>query len=156
VLFLYALKLNYPSKVFLLRGNHETKVVASHFTFRAEVLYKYDEEVFNAIMDSFHMMPIAAEIDGKYFAVHGGLSPMLGSVSKIQEINRKVEIPNRGPLCDLMWSDPVANDMGKLANSQVDFLQNTKRNCSFNFGKRATQKFLKYNGYVCVIRAHEV
>ncbi len=38
LIFLFTLKLNYPKDVVLLRGNHETKAMTEHFTFREEVL----------------------------------------------------------------------------------------------------------------------
>lgn len=41
LIFLFTLKLNYPKDVVLLRGNHETKAMTEHFTFREEVLSKY-------------------------------------------------------------------------------------------------------------------
>ena len=44
LIFLFSLKLNYPKDVVLLRGNHETKAMTEHFTFREEVLEKYKEE----------------------------------------------------------------------------------------------------------------
>jgi len=33
--------MNYPKKVVMLRGNHETRAMTTHFTFRNEVLSKY-------------------------------------------------------------------------------------------------------------------
>lgn len=72
ILFLYALKvniylffqswkqLNHPTKVFLLRGNHESRMMTSHFTFREEVLSKYDEEVYESVCESFMTLPLAA------------------------------------------------------------------------------------------------
>ena len=36
--------MNYPKEVILLRGNHESRAMTEHFTFRAEVLNKYREE----------------------------------------------------------------------------------------------------------------
>ena len=43
LIFLFTLKLNYPKDVVLLRGNHETKAMTEHFTFREEVLQKYKD-----------------------------------------------------------------------------------------------------------------
>ena len=53
VLFLYALKLTHPSKVLLLRGNHECRQLTTHFTFRDECISKYDEELYELILESF-------------------------------------------------------------------------------------------------------
>jgi serine/threonine-protein phosphatase 2B catalytic subunit len=36
-IFLYCLKINYPDAVMMLRGNHESRAMTEHFTFREEV-----------------------------------------------------------------------------------------------------------------------
>ena len=38
LIFLYALKICYPSEIIMLRGNHESRAMTEHFTFREEVL----------------------------------------------------------------------------------------------------------------------
>ena len=43
VAYLFVLKLKYPQDVFLLRGNHESRDMATSFNFRAQVLMLYDE-----------------------------------------------------------------------------------------------------------------
>jgi len=39
--------------------------------------------MYEKILDWFKMLPLAAVIDGKYFCVHGGISPDYVSLSKI-------------------------------------------------------------------------
>jgi len=81
--------LNFPKDVVLLRGNHETRAMTEHFTFREEVLQKYkDQEIYNLFLESFEAMPIAAIVNKDYLCVHGGISPEMASVD---EINKKVE-----------------------------------------------------------------
>lgn len=38
LVFLYSLKLNFPRSVIMLRGNHESRAMTEHFTFRTEIL----------------------------------------------------------------------------------------------------------------------
>ena len=76
-ILLFAIKLNFPSKIVLLRGNHESRNMTETFTFRAEVLMKYDQQVYDHFMEVFDAMPIAAQVAKKYLAMHGGISPQL-------------------------------------------------------------------------------
>lgn len=42
--------------------------------------YKYDQEVYEVIMDSFHNMPLMGLINGKFLCLHGGISPEFKTV----------------------------------------------------------------------------
>ena len=84
------------------------------FNFQKECLKKYDQEVYEEIMLTFDALPLAAKINNKFFAVHGGLSPQLKRIGDINKIDRFREVPKSGMLCDLVWSDPVTNETGDL------------------------------------------
>jgi serine/threonine-protein phosphatase 2B catalytic subunit len=88
LLVLMALKIVYPQKVVLLRGNHESRSMTENFTFRKEVIDQYDEEVYDIIMDVFDAMPLACIVDDKYLAMHGGISPELDKIQDINSIDR--------------------------------------------------------------------
>lgn len=77
VLILFALKINEPKSVVLLRGNHESRNMTESFTFREEVLERYDIEIYDLFMDAFDSLPISALVAKKYLAMHGGISPDL-------------------------------------------------------------------------------
>merc|ERR1719272_2642276 len=80
VALLYAIKIKHPKRVRMLRGNHECRQMTSFFNFREECEYKYDINIYNAVMESFDNLPLAATINGKFLAVHGGISPELVTV----------------------------------------------------------------------------
>lgn len=42
----------------MLRGNHECRNMTDHFTFREEAIEKYDEEIYDLIMEMFDTLPI--------------------------------------------------------------------------------------------------
>ena len=44
----------------MLRGNHESRNMTETFTFRDEVINRYDQEVYDMFMDIFDAMPISA------------------------------------------------------------------------------------------------
>ena len=152
LLLLYALKINYPNSIFLLRGNHECRQLTSFFNFRTECLVKYDLEVYDEIMRSFDRLPLGCVVNKNFLAVHGGISPELRKLSDIHKINRVSEPPRRGLICDLLWADPIDTDIG---TSPERFTKNNIRGCSFSFGVLAANKFLKENKLISIIRGHE-
>lgn len=77
LILLLCIKINFPHKVVLLRGNHESRNMTENFTFREEVIGQYDIETYNIFMEVFDSMPLACIVDGKYFGMHGGISPEL-------------------------------------------------------------------------------
>lgn len=44
VLLLLSMKINYPHRVYLLRGNHECRLLAKHFNFYKEFIAKYGKQ----------------------------------------------------------------------------------------------------------------
>lgn len=152
VLMLYALKINYPNTVFLLRGNHECRQMTSFFNFREECLHKYDEEVYCTVMESFDTLPLSCIVNNKFLAVHGGISPELSTLDDISRIHRFQETPRLGIYCDLLWSDPVDSENGQ---SPDQYKNNEVRGCSFYYNVRAVNSFLKRNRLLSIIRAHE-
>jgi len=86
--------------------------MTSFFNFRDECKYKYDQEVYEIIMDSFDLYPLSCIVNGKFLAVHGGISPDLKTIEDIKKIDRFKEPPRQGLFCDLLWCDPVEDDEG--------------------------------------------
>ena len=72
-----------------------------------EGLVKYDQEVYDAIMDLFDHLPLAGIVNGKFLCIHGGISNEFQTIEEIDKIDRVKEIPKEGILCDLVWADPV-------------------------------------------------
>ncbi|KAJ7058952.1 serine/threonine-protein phosphatase 2B catalytic subunit A1 [Mycena amicta] len=153
ILYLWALKIWYPDTLFMLRGNHECRHLTDYFTFKLECKHKYTERLYDACTTAFNALPLAAVLDKKFFCVHGGLSPELNMVDDIHKIDRFREIPTRGLMCDLLWSDP-AEDFDNPKTKQ-SFLHNHVRGCSYYFTYNAVSAFLERNKLLSIIRAHE-
>ena len=152
VLLLFAIKISRPSTVFLLRGNHECRHMTTFFNFRQECIYKYDLEVYDRIMECFDALPVAALLNNRFLALHGGISPELRTLDDLNRIERFVEPPKEGLYCDILWSDPVDNDQGKATEL---FKSNEVRGCSFFFNVEALNRFLRRNELLSIIRGHE-
>lgn len=95
-------------------------------------------------------------INGKFLAVHGGISPEAKLLSDLNKVQRVQEPPRKGVLCDLLWADPVDNEQGLVDSQETQHFQhNTVRGCSYYFGQEAVNAFLSQNGLLSIIRGHE-
>lgn len=63
------------------------------------------------------------------------------------KINRFIEIPDHGPLCDMMWSDPIDD-------SHEDWINNKMRSCSYFYSRTQASRFLQANNIKMIIRGH--
>ena len=145
---LFCLKLRYPQRMTLLRGNHESRQTTQVYGFYADCLKKYGSaNVWGHVCSVFDTLPVAALVDGRMFCVHAGLSPSLHAIDQIRTLNRLQEIPHDGPLADLMWSDPDADHDG--------FKQST-RGAGYTFGADVVARFCAWNGLDCILRAHQL
>mgnify|MGYP001130926901 CR=1 FL=1 len=76
ITLLCCLKLRYPSRLTLIRGNHESRAVTQAYGFYMECMRKYGADdgvyVWNLFTDLFDYMTISVVIDNSIFCVHGG------------------------------------------------------------------------------------
>ncbi|RDI84316.1 Kynurenine 3-monooxygenase [Venturia inaequalis] len=153
VLYLWALKIWYPNTLWLLRGNHECRHLTDYFTFKLECKHKYSEDVYEACMESFCALPLAAVMNKQFLCIHGGLSPELHTLEDIKAIDRFREPPTHGLMCDILWADPL-EEFGQ-EKTQEFFVHNHVRGCSYFFSYPAACSFLEKNNLLSIIRAHE-
>ena len=149
LLLLLSLKIKYPDKIFLLRGNHECEALNKIYGFFDECKRRLSIKCFKKITNLFNIMPISALINENILCMHGGLSKDLQNIEQINKILRPTEIPDEGLLCDLLWSDPN-NDL-----LDEDF-GNNERNISITFSKNYVKNFVEKNNLDLICRAHQV
>ncbi|KAK6991567.1 Metallo-dependent phosphatase-like protein, partial [Favolaschia claudopus] len=147
----FGMEICHPNTVFPLRGNHECRRLTNHFTFRLECTRKYSESVYDACIESFNALPLAAVMNKQFLCLHGGLCPELNTLDDIGAIERLREPPKTGLMCDLLWADPALD----FENTKESFLHNHVRGCSYLFTHQAASQFLERNNLLSIIRAHE-
>lgn len=145
---LVCLKLRYPHRVHLIRGNHESRGVTQSYGFYTECSRKYgNANVWHYFTDMFDFLTLSVVINDQIFCVHGGLSPSIHSIDQIKIIDRFREIPHEGPMADLVWSDP---------DPDRDEFSLSPRGAGYTFGAQVVKKFLEVNSMSHILRAHQL
>jgi len=163
---LMALKIKYPERIHLLRGNHEDRLINANFGFLEECQMRLNEDamaddsIFNVINEFFEYLPLAAIIEDQILCLHGGIGANLNYISDIELIERPLEVVHEAHnkcqqiVMDILWSDPTDNDdeMGIQPNLMRD--SNNYGNI-VKYGPDVVKKFLQQNNLNMIIRAHE-
>lgn len=147
ICLLLCYKIKFKDNFFLLRGNHECASINRIYGFYDECKRRFSVRLWKLFTDCFNCLPVAALVDEKILCMHGGLSPDLDSLDRIREIQRPVDVPDQGLLCDLLWSDPDRESSGWGEND---------RGVSFTFGADKVAEFLNKHDLDLICRAHQV
>jgi len=147
VLTVIALKVRYPDRLTLIRGNHESRQITQVYGFYDECLRKYGSpRVWQYVTDLFDYLPLAAVVETKMFCPHAALSPSLDTLESIRALNRFEEVPHEGPMCDLLWSDPDEHTGWGIS----------PRGAGYTFGRDISESFCKTNAVNFIVRAHQL
>ena len=144
---LLAYKIKYPENFFMTRGNHECSSINRIYGFYDECKKRFSIKLWKTFTDCFNCLPVAAILDDKIICMHGGLGPDLDKIDRIRNIIRPTDVPERGLLCDLLWSDPDDSSNGFGSN---------ERGVSVVYNGKIVQNFLKNNDLDLICRAHQV
>ncbi|XP_043711286.1 serine/threonine-protein phosphatase 7 isoform X1 [Telopea speciosissima] len=179
-LLLLAWKVFLPHRVFLLRGNHESKYCTSVYGFEQEVMAKYGDQgkhVYRKCLGSFEGLPLSSIIAGQVFTSHGGLfrsmeatpskrtkgkkgrkvvlkpdanSLSLGSLEELLKARRSVLDPPWEGL-NLIPGDVLWSD----PSMSPGLSPNKERGIGLLWGPDCTEEFLKKYQLKLIIRSHE-
>jgi serine/threonine-protein phosphatase 2A catalytic subunit len=147
VTLVVALKVRYPDRVTIIRGNHESRQITQVYGFYDECMRKYG----HAGIWKYVHRPV------RLHATHRGhrepdLLPARRAVAvhrlagDVRKIDRFQEVPHEGPVCDLVWSDP--DDRTGWGMSP--------RGAGYTFGQDITEQFNHANGLKMIARAHQL
>ncbi|GMR32753.1 hypothetical protein PMAYCL1PPCAC_02948, partial [Pristionchus mayeri] len=150
IILLIAIKLRYPDQIYLLRGNHETRLVNRRYGFFDECLAKYGVDqglqAWTHLQHVFNCLPLAALVGKRIFCAHGGISDSLITFKQFDRIVRPADVADVGLMVDLLWSDP---------SSKTEWYQPSHRGASSVFGSRAISTFSQNLGVDLIVRAHQ-
>ncbi|KAJ7212930.1 Metallo-dependent phosphatase-like protein [Mycena pura] len=149
---LMCLKLRYPNRVQLIRGNHESRAVTQNYGlhplqltfhpsdlfirgFYTECMRKYGSpHVWTYFTDMFDFLTLSVVIDDRIFY-------------QIKVMDRFREVPHDGPMADLVWSDP---------DPEKEDFAISPRGAGYTFGSGVVHKFLEINNMSHILRAHQL
>lgn len=163
---LLALKVKFPNKIVLLRGNHEDRWINQSFGFYDECENRLQENpdlpesVFNRINVLFEYFPLGCVIQDLILCLHGGIGSSFKRLDQLESIPRPLEVvhevntPLEKLVVDILWSDPTDSDsdLGIQANSVRD--PHGTGNI-VKFGPDVVKDFLHKNKLDKIVRAHE-
>ncbi|XP_020599921.1 serine/threonine-protein phosphatase 7 isoform X2 [Phalaenopsis equestris] len=179
-LLLLAWKVYLPNRVFLLRGNHESKYCTSMYGFEKEVITKFGnlgQQVYRKCLRCFEGLPLATIIASCVYTAHGGLfrtvavipskrlkgkkgrklrsptgraSLKLGSLEELSRARRTVLDPPLEGL-NLIPGDVLWSD----PSSSMGLSPNKERGIGLLWGPDCSEYFLSKYQLKLIIRSHE-
>ncbi|KAJ5348956.1 Serine/threonine-specific protein phosphatase/bis(5-nucleosyl)-tetraphosphatase [Penicillium brevicompactum] len=131
VTLLVSLKIRYPQRITILRGNHESRQITQVYGFYDECLRKYgNANVWKYFTDLFDYLPLTALIENQIFCLHGGLSPSIDTLDNIRSLD--------------------------LIPMTVADGESLPRGAGYTFGQDISEAFNHNNGLTLVARAHQL
>lgn len=94
LLVLASLAIAFPNEFVMLRGNHEAQEVSERYGYKGDCHQDYSAIFYSYSVEFFKALQLAAKIKctkDTLFAVHGGISPLLKTVTEINALDRRVE-----------------------------------------------------------------
>ncbi|CAJ0564374.1 unnamed protein product, partial [Mesorhabditis spiculigera] len=116
MLMIMVMKITYPDKVFLLRGNHETAHINRQYGFFDELVGRYPladaKLLWTAFNRVFNLLPLCALVGGErrgLFVVHAGFGPKFEKegLDALKDVPYPLSETEAWPqVMDMIWSDP--------------------------------------------------
>jgi predicted phosphodiesterase len=150
ILFLLEVKNMYPGWVYLLRGNHETRVMNETYGFLRAVTRAYGPGLYNVFEELFSNLSLAFLLNKRILAVHGGIPIRPISIEEIRRIPKGLrdnEIEGNDIVLQMLWNDPD--------EYIEDYADSPRGPGIYLFGKRIFEEFMSRNSLDLLIRAHE-
>ncbi|GMT31348.1 hypothetical protein PFISCL1PPCAC_22645 [Pristionchus fissidentatus] len=149
IMLLLCLKIKHPTRVHMLRGNHECQKTNRIYGFYAEMKMKRCVPMWLRFNKLFNELPLCAAVSRRQLCMHGGISQSIQTWQSLLDLKKPHSIAecDEGIALDLLWADPT--------NESCDFKFNQNRCTSVVFGDQALKDICRKLGISMVVRAHE-
>jgi len=153
LILILALKIRYPNKYYLLKGNHETLEMNQYYGFFQEFMSKFnDQKKFDEILTVYNALPFCALINKSILCLHGGIPEDIEILRKLRGLKSKdiglVFKSIAKSLKQIMWNDPKSGLKGfseSFRGPEIKF-----------FEEDVFDSFMKEYNLKYVIRSHEI
>jgi len=116
IALVFALKVLYPDHMRVIRGNHECRSMTTTGGFHSDCETTFPKTgIYEAVIETFKYLPIAAVINGGVLCVHDGIVPEWMSLAQLVGVARPIEC-EEALIAGILWSDP-SNDIRDYAIS---------------------------------------
>jgi diadenosine tetraphosphatase ApaH/serine/threonine PP2A family protein phosphatase len=145
--YILALKAEFPSRITLLRGNHEIPHVNYYYGFLVETIKKFSQNLYDKYCECFSFMPYSALVDSRILALHGGLAEKLTDLKQIESLPKGEMEPKNQIALQILWNDPNEDISGFQPSIRGSMIR--------DFGRDVFERFAETNGLDMIIRAHQ-
>ncbi len=153
LILVLALKIRYPNKYYLLKGNHETLEMNKAYGFFQEFKRRFNDNLkFDEVLAVYNVLPFCALVNKSILCLHGGIPEDIAILRKLRGLKpgdfvSKSKTVSKS-LVQIMWNDPKSNLKG--------FSESFRGPGIKFFGEDVFNDFMKEYNLKYLIRAHEV
>lgn len=164
ITLLFALKVVYPSRFVLVRGNHEDMEMNRFMgptgfadTCVQRLGPQLGNSVFFTVAGVFDWVPMACLLEGHVLILHGGIGDGDWDLDHLRYVQRPLthnHLAQDPVLWNILWSDPIPDEAEENFGVHASPRDN-HANILHTFGKDVTREFCIRNDLDMVIRSHQ-